>query len=70
MSSLNRALSELQSEQKSLERQLVQVKKAVGVLRSLGGKGRRGPRKMSAKSRALIGAAQRARWKKWRAAKK
>jgi len=71
MSSLNHVLSALQSEQKILERQLEQVKRAVTALRGLGGRNRKGPRKgMSAKARASIAAAQRARWAKWRAAKK
>jgi hypothetical protein len=71
MSSLNHVLSALQSEQKILERHLVQVRKAVAVLRGLGGRNRKGTRKgMSAKARASIAAAQRARWAKWRAAKK
>jgi len=71
MSSLNHVLSALQSEQKILERQLEQVKRAVAVLRGLGGRNRKGPRKgISAKARASIAAAQRARWAKWRAAKK
>jgi hypothetical protein len=71
MSSLNHVLSALQSEQKILERQLERVKRAVAVLRGLGGQSRWGPRKgMSAKARASIAAAQRARWAKWRAAKK
>jgi len=71
MSSLNHVLSALQAEQKILERHLVQVRKAVAVVRGQGGGNRKGPRKgMSAKARASIAAAQRARWAKWRAAKK
>jgi hypothetical protein len=71
MSNLNHVLSALQSEQQNLERQLEQVKKAVAVLRGLGGRDRKGPRKrMSAKAPASIAAAQRARWAKWRAAQK
>ena len=42
MSSLNHALSALQSEQKILERQLKQVKRAVAVLHGLGGRNRKG----------------------------
>jgi hypothetical protein len=71
MSSLNHILSALQSEQKLVERHLQQVRKAVAVLGGLGGRNRKGPRRgMSAKARASIAAAQRARWAKWRAAKK
>jgi hypothetical protein len=55
-------LSALQSEQKILERQLKQVKRAVAVLRGLGDRNRKGPGKgISAKPRASIAAAQRAR---------
>ena len=71
MFSLNHVLAALQSEQKILEWQLERVKRAVAVLRGLGGRDRNRPRKgMSAKARASIAAAQRARWAKWRAAKK
>jgi hypothetical protein len=71
MFSLNHVLAALQSERKILEGQLEQVKRAVAVLRGLGDRNRKGPRKgMSAKARASIAAAQRKRWAKWRAAKK
>jgi len=72
MQNLNRAVAELLSEQRILEQQLKKLKRAVGVLRGLSGGQRasRPRRKMSAKGRARIAAAQRARWAKWKAGQK
>ena len=72
MQNLNRAVAELLSEQRSLEQQLKKLKRAVGVLRGLSGgqRSNRPRRKMSAKGRARIAAAQRARWAQWKVGRK
>ena len=71
MENLNRVVAELKSEQRRLERQLQEVKRAVEVLKRMGGRGPgRRTRDISAAGRARIAAAQRARWAKVRAGKR
>jgi hypothetical protein len=62
-------ISQLRKQATQLKNQLARTEAAIEALTGLGGsvgKGRR-KRKMSAAARAKIGAAQRARWKKWKA---
>jgi hypothetical protein len=76
MDNLSRVISSLQSENKRLEVELKKVRSAIRVLSRLNGKSSRGvsaPRArhvLSAAARRRIAAAQRARWAKWKAAKK
>ena len=79
MANLTRALQHLRSEQQRLQKDLQRVQAALTALGSLNHRGPGRPagsrtvrrlRKMSAAARARIAAAQRARWAKWKAAKK
>jgi hypothetical protein len=58
---------------KQRDRARVEMKQLEAALKALGGwasSGKKSARRMSAKARKRIAAAQRARWAKWRAAKK
>jgi len=64
-------VSQLRKQAAYLKDQLTRTEKAIELLTGHSGSvgnGRR-KRKMSASARAKIGAAQRKRWKKWKAAK-
>jgi hypothetical protein len=68
-------IQQLQNQKVELESQLQKVTSAVSALRGMGNRvGRptvdRSRRVMSASARRRIAVAQRARWAKWRAAKK
>ena len=69
---LTSILTGLRAEQRSAERRLQEVKKAINVLEGFTGSRfrRASKRKLSAAGRARIIAAQRKRWAKIRAAKK
>lgn len=78
MDNLSQIITDLQSENKRLEKELKKVRSAITVLSRLNGKtGRKAsvavlrPRRtLSASARRRIAAAQRARWAKWKAANK
>jgi hypothetical protein len=68
---LSKAVRDLQRERSSLQAHLNALDNAISVLRGLSSsRGRRPRRKMSAAGRKRIAAAQRARWAKWKVAKK
>jgi hypothetical protein len=65
-------ISQLRKQAAHLKDQLIRTEAAIEALTGRGGstgKGRR-KRKMSAAARARIAAAMRARWKRWKAARK
>ena len=68
----NSIVSQLRKHAAHLKNQLACTEAAIEALTGQGGAVGKGGRKrrMSAADRAKIGAAQRARWKKWKAAKK
>jgi hypothetical protein len=72
MANMKAVLSQLRSEKSNLEDQLKGIREALRALGSLtGGRSERiGKRTLSANARARIAAAQRARWAKWKKAKK
>ena len=72
MANLSSILKQLKKERDRVERQLSGLNAALTAFANVysDGKPRRKRRKMSAKSRAKIAAAQRARWAKFRARKK
>ena len=78
MRSLTGVVQQLRKERKRVQREMQQLNAALaalGSLRGVGGKSRgtRAPktrRPMSAAGRKRIAAAQRARWAKWKAAKR
>jgi hypothetical protein len=68
---LSKAVGDLQRERSWLQAQLNALDKAISVLSGLSrSRGRRPRRKMSAAGRKRSAAAQRARWAKWKVAKK
>ena len=71
MPNLMAVLRHLESERTSVQGQIKQLDSALNVLQSLNsagrGRGRGGPRHMSAAARNRIAAAQKARWAKWKA---
>ena len=74
MDNLSQIISNLQSEDKRLEKELKRVRGAISVLRRLnngvGAKGgKMGTRRLSAAARKRIADAQRQRWAKWKAKK-
>jgi hypothetical protein len=79
MLNLTKAVRQLKMERDQTQRKLEQLNAALKVLGSLGGVGRRlgdgqtvgkKRRPMSAAARKRIAAAQRARWAKWKAARR
>jgi hypothetical protein len=68
----NSIVSQLRKQAIHLKAQLARTEAAIGALTGQGGAVGSGRRKrtMSAAARAKIAAAQRARWKVWKAAKK
>lgn len=62
-------LKHLHDHASSMRAEVSKVEQAIALLIGSPAKGRRGS-KMSAAARAKIGAAQRKRWAKWKAAKK
>jgi hypothetical protein len=78
MDNLSQIISNLQSENNRLEKELQKVRSAITVLSRLNGKSGRGAkvvglrsrRVLSAAARRRIAQAQKARWAKWKAAKK
>jgi hypothetical protein len=75
MENLNQIISDLESENKRLEKELQRVRGAIAVLRRLNGvtKGSvatlRPKRHLSAAARKRIAQAQKERWAKWKAKK-
>jgi hypothetical protein len=65
-------ISQLRKQSRHLKDQLARTEAAIEALTGQGGAGDKGgrKRKMSAAARAKIAAAMRARWKKWKSAKK
>ncbi len=77
MANLADVLNELRKERSRMAGQVRKLDKAISVLRKLNGSSPSGARKsvrkrrtMSAAARRKIAAAQKARWAKWKAAKK
>lgn len=75
MRNLRAVLHQLEFERAAVQGQIKQLDSALQVLEGLDGTGRgrgrrSGPRRMSAAGRARIAAAQKARWSKWKAARK
>jgi hypothetical protein len=77
MANLAETVKDLVQERSRMAGQIKKLDKAISVLRKLDGSGPSGARKsvgtrrpMSAAARRKIAAAQRARWAKWKAAKK
>ncbi len=77
MANLAETVKDLVQERSRMAGQIKKLDKAISVLRKLDGGGSSGARKavgkrrtMSAAARRKIAAAQRARWAKWKAAKK
>jgi hypothetical protein len=74
MDNLNQIISNLQSENKRLEKELKRVRGAISVLRRLnsdigGSGGKIVTRRLSAAARKRIAQAQKERWAKWKAKK-
>jgi hypothetical protein len=70
---ISKLLKSLRNELKSLDAQREKIQAAIDALgggKKLGRPPGSGRRKMSAAAKAKIAAAQRARWAKWKAAKK
>jgi hypothetical protein len=74
VSTLDQVLAELKSENSKLENQLKQVRTAIAALQGISSNGherRNGNRRtMSLSARRRIAAAQKARWAKWKAARR
>jgi hypothetical protein len=75
MDKLDQAIAALKAENKRLERELKHVRSATIALQSVSNNGRGitarlSGRTMSASARRRIATAQKARWAKWRAAKR
>jgi hypothetical protein len=72
MAQLDRVVLSLEGERKRIQNQLERVTNALSALNGHGTKIPVGPKRrtLSASARARIAAAQRARWVKWKRAKK
>ncbi len=73
MANVTAVLRDLRSQRNDVQAQINRLDTAIATLSGLGGRGRGrrgGRRHLSAAARNRIAAAQRARWAKWKAAKK
>jgi 16S rRNA G1207 methylase RsmC len=72
MLNLKLVLAQLEKQRQQLNARLAQLDSAIAVLSGMSttGKRRTGKRELSALARARIAAAQRARWAKWKRARK